>query len=100
MGSSDASSPIPLHFVSFVPRYHRRYVASLAAIAYPLAAPGRDQRLVPSAFSVKTMRPPRFPGAPMRVRRCPLTPSGSPPLAWRSFDIVVAVLYRRRPQHW
>src|SRR5262249_1893140 len=30
----------------------------------PFAAPGRDQRLVLSAFSVKTVRPPRFSGAP------------------------------------
>jgi hypothetical protein len=98
MVSSDASSSVPRHFVSFAPRYHRRYVCSLAAIAYPFAAPGRDHRLVPSAFSVKTMRPPRFPGAPMRVRQCPLTPSGSPSLAWRDIDVVVAVPYRRQPQ--
>src|SRR4030067_1133741 len=35
----------------------------------PQAAPGLDQRVVLPAFLVKTTRPPRFPGAPMRVRR-------------------------------
>jgi hypothetical protein len=68
MRSSDASSPVPLHFVSFVPRYHRVGAWFARCVVHPSQRQDLVSGLSIPRVSVKTTRPPRFPGAPMHVR--------------------------------